>query len=154
MSTRDGGNNNEWATVWKDKNLLFDHLYWTSETWLTPGWCPRPSHPHPSPPEAMLLCDVMSTGLLVPSQSEGLQDEGPADGAVLEVCDAAVAHTGVSTGQQHDADGCALAHHAVPAALLFLLSDVWGCCGGVLGRLTVSEALPCAGSLTRLSSVS
>lgn len=102
----------------------------------------------------MLLCDVMSTGLLVPSQSEGLQDEGPADGAVLEVCYTAVTHTGVSTGQQHDADGCALTHHTVPAALLFLLSGVWGCGGGVLGRLTMSKALPCAGSLTCLSSIS
>lgn len=98
----------------------------------------------------------MSTpGLLILSQCEGLQDEGPADWAVLEVGYTVVAHTGVSTGQQHDADGCTLAHHTVPAALfLHLLSGARCWWGGVLTGLATSKALVPAGSLTHLSSIS
>jgi len=60
-------------------------------------------------------------------QGEGLHDERPADGAVLEARDAPVAHARVSARQQHAVDGAVLAHHTVsarplaPPLLFFLL---------------------------------
>lgn len=66
----------------------------------------------------LLTGHVIPPGLPVPSESEGLQDDGPADGAGLEVRSTAVAHAGVPTGQQHHADRGALTHHAVSAAPL------------------------------------
>lgn len=48
-------------------------------------------------------------------QRKGLQDEGPADGAVLEVRHTAVTHTGMSAGQQHSVHCCILTDHTVSA---------------------------------------
>lgn len=61
-------------------------------------------------------------------QGEGLQDKGPADGAVLKVWHTAVTHTGVSAGQQHPVHCCILTDHTIstpPLWPVLLLLQHW-----------------------------
>lgn len=83
----------------------------------------------------ILLCEHRCAGgplLRWGPQHEGLHDEGPADGAVLEVRYTLVAHTCVSAGQQNPVHSAILTDDAVsgrvprPVLLLFLAGGLSG----------------------------